>query len=210
MTLDQYIEAHTSPEEPLLDELVRYTHLHTMNPRMLSGHVQGKLLATFSAMLRPSRILEIGTFTGYATLCLAKGLAPGGEIHTIERNDELHDTLCDFFRRSPQAGRIKLHIGNALDLIPTLHETFDLVYIDGDKREYTAYYHAVFDKVRNGGYIMADNVLWDGKVTAEPLPGDLQTQNIRAFNDLVHGDGRVENLLLPLRDGLMIVRKSGG
>ena len=207
MTLDQYIEAHTSPAGPLLDELVRYTHLHTMNPRMLSGLIQGKLLATFSAMLRPERILEIGAFTGYATLCLAGGLAPGGEIHTIERNDELRDTLLSFFRRSPQAGQIKLHTGDALDLIPTLHETFDLVYIDGDKREYTAYYHAVFDKVRSGGYIMADNVLWDGKVTAEPLPSDEQTRNIMAFNDLVRNDERVENLLLPLRDGLMIIRK---
>jgi predicted O-methyltransferase YrrM len=207
MNLDQYIDTHTSPADPLLDELVRYTHLHTMNPRMLSGFMQGKLLATFSAMLRPRRILEIGTFTGYATLCLAKGLAPDGEIHTIERNDELHDTLCAFFRRSPHANRIKLHIGNALDLIPTLHETFDLVYIDGDKREYTAYYHAVFDKVRSGGYIIADNVLWDGKVTASPLPNDVQTKSIMAFNDLVHDDERVENLLLPLRDGLMIIRK---
>ena len=207
MSLDQYIEAHTSPAEPLLDEIVRYTHLHTMNPRMLSGLIQGKLLATFSAMLQPRRILEIGTFTGYATLCLAKGLAPGGEIHTIERNDELHDTLCAFFRRSPQAGQIKLHIGNALDLIPTFHETFDLVYIDGDKREYAAYYHAVFDKVRRGGYIMADNVLWDGKVAASPSPNDVQTQHIMAFNELVHDDERVENLLLPLRDGLMIIRK---
>jgi predicted O-methyltransferase YrrM len=178
-----------------------------MNPRMLSGLIQGKLLTTFSTMLRPRRILEIGTFTGYATLCLAKGLAPGGEIHTIERNDELHDTLLSFFRRSPQAGQIKLHIGNALDLVPTLHETFDLVYIDGDKREYTAYYHAVFDAVRSGGYIMADNVLWDGKVVATPLPNDVQTQNIMAFNALVQDDERVENLLLPLRDGLMIIRK---
>jgi predicted O-methyltransferase YrrM len=207
MNLDQYIETHTSPADPLLDELVRYTHLHTMNPRMLSGFIQGKLLATFSAMLRPRRILEIGAFTGYATLCLAKGLAPDGEIHTIERNDELHDTLLSFFRRSPQANQIKLHIGNALDVIPTLHETFDLVYIDGDKREYTAYYHAVFDSVRSGGYIIADNVLWDGKVTATPLPNDAQTQNIMAFNALVHDDERVENLLLPLRDGLMIIRK---
>jgi predicted O-methyltransferase YrrM len=207
MNLDPYIEAHTSPAGPLLDELARHTHLHTMSPRMLSGLIQGRLLATFSAMLRPRRILEIGTFTGYATLCLAEGLVPGGEIHTIERNDELHDTLCSFFGRSPQAGQIKLHIGNALDLISTLQETFDLVYIDGDKREYTAYYHAVFDRVRSGGYIIADNVLWDGKVTAEPLPNDAQTRNIIAFNDLAQADTRVENLLLPLRDGLMIIRK---
>jgi predicted O-methyltransferase YrrM len=207
MNLDQYIEAHTSAADPLLDELARHTHLHTMNPRMLSGFIQGRLLATFSAMLRPRRILEVGAFTGYATLCLAEGLAPGGEIHTTERNDELHDTLCAFFGRSPQAGQIKLHTGNALDLIPTLREMFDMVYIDGDKREYTAYYHAVFDKVRSGGYIIADNVLWDGKVTAEPAPNDVQTRSIMAFNELVHADTRVENLLLPLRDGLMIIRK---
>jgi len=207
MNIDQYTTLHTSPDEALLNELVRYTHLHTMSPRMLSGHLQGRLLTMFSAMLQPRRILEIGTFTGYATLCLAKGLARGGEIHTIERNDELQDTILSFFKRSPQADSIKLHIGDALDIIPELHKTFDLVYIDGDKREYTQYYHAVFDKVRSGGFIIADNVLWDGKVLAKPAPNDAQTQNIIQFNNLVHDDPRVENLLLPVRDGLLIAQK---
>ncbi|MDR3235575.1 MAG: O-methyltransferase [Prevotellaceae bacterium] len=207
MNIDQYTTLHTSPDEALLNELVRYTHLHTMSPRMLSGRLQGRLLTMFSAMLQPRRILEIGTFTGYATLCLAKGLAHGGEIHTIERNDELQDSILSFFKRSPQADSIKLHIGDALDIIPELHDTFDLVYIDGDKREYTQYYHAVFDKVRHGGFIIADNVLWDGKVLDKPAPNDAQTQNIIQFNNLVHDDPRVENLLLPVRDGLLIAQK---
>jgi predicted O-methyltransferase YrrM len=207
MNIDQYIEAHTSPDDALCRELIRYTHLHTMSPRMLSGPLQGRLLSLFSAMLRPKRILEIGTFTGYATLCLAKGLAPDGEIYTVERNDELEDTIQSFIGRSPQAHQIKLRIGNALEVIPTLNETFDMVYIDGDKREYTAYYHAVFDKVRSGGFIIADNVLWDGKVITTPAPADTQTQNIIQFNQLVHNDPRVENLLLPLRDGLLIAQK---
>ncbi len=203
-----YAAAHTSPEDALLQEVVRYTHLHAMHPRMLSGHLQGQLLSTVSYMLRPQRILEIGTFTGYATLCLAKGLAPGGIIHTIEHNDELEDTCRSFFERSIHKDRIKLHIGKALTVIPQLNDSFDLVYIDGDKREYTDYYHAVFDKTRPGGFIIADNVLWDGKVIESPLPGDAQTLGIAQFNDTIQNDARVENLLLPLRDGLMIIRKS--
>ncbi len=178
-----------------------------MHPRMLSGHLQGQLLGAISHMLRPQRILEIGTFTGYATLCLAKGLAPGGIIHTIEHNDELEAVCRSFFARSIHKDGIQLHIGKALNVIPQLNDSFDLVYIDGDKREYTAYYHAVIDKLRPGGFIIADNVLWDGKVVEDPLPGDAQTTGIAQFNDTVHNDARVENLLLPLRDGLMIIRK---
>ncbi|MDR2359168.1 MAG: O-methyltransferase [Prevotellaceae bacterium] len=202
-----YATAHTSPEDALLAELVRYTHLHVMNPRMLSGWLQGKLLEQISCMIRPWRVLEIGTFTGYATLCMAKGLPAGGILHTIERNDELHGIAASFIARSPQAGKIKMHTGDALQIIPTLDETFDLAYIDGDKREYCAYYHAAIGKVRSGGFLLADNVWWNGKVIDTPASADRQTQEIRAFNELVQTDRRVENVLLPLRDGLMIIRK---
>jgi predicted O-methyltransferase YrrM len=207
MELLNYAIAHTSPEDTLLAELVRYTHLHVMNPRMLSGHLQGKLLEQISCMVRPCRVLEIGTFTGYATLCLTKGLPAGGVLHTIERNDELHGIAASFIARSPQAGKIKMHTGDALQIIPALDEIFDMVYIDGDKREYCAYYHAAIGKVRSGGFLLADNVWWNGKVMETPASADKRTQEIRAFNELVQTDRRVENVLLPLRDGLMIIRK---
>lgn len=202
-----YSEQHTSPEDALLAELVRYTHLHAMHPRMLSGHLQGKLLEQISYMIRPLRALEIGTFTGYATLCLAKGLPENGILHTIEHNDELSGIAASFIARSPHAGKIKMHTGDALHIIPTLDETFDLVYIDGDKREYCACYHAVIGKVRSGGFLLADNVLWGGKALAPPAPADRHAQEIRAFNELIQTDCRVENVLLPLRDGLTIIRK---
>ena len=207
MTIFDYSEKHTSPEDALLAELVRYTHLHVMHPRMLSGHIQGKLLEQISWMLRPQRILEIGTFTGYSALCLASGLSNDGLLHTIERNDELFDLASSFIQRSVHALQIKQHVGDALKIIPTFEETFDLVYIDGDKREYCDYYNAVFNKVRSGGFILADNVLWDGKVVETPTPTDAQTQGVVAFNQLVQSDNRVENVLLPLRDGLLIIRK---
>ena len=207
MSIFDYAEKHTSPEDALLAELVRYTHLHVMHPRMLSGHIQGKLLEQISWMLRPQRILEIGTFTGYSALCLASGLSNDGLLHTIERNDELFDLASSFIQRSVHASQIKQHVGDALQIIPTFEEIFDLVYIDGDKREYCDYYNAVFDKVRSGGFILADNVLWDGKVVETPTPIDAQTQGVIAFNQLVQSDNRVENVLLPLRDGLLVIRK---
>jgi len=202
-----YAARHTTPETALLAEMVRYTHVHTMHPRMLSGHVQGKLLEQISCMLRPQCVVEIGTFTGYATLCLAAGLAPTGILHTMERNDELHAAASAFVARSERAAQIKLHTGDARHIIPTLNTPFDLVYIDGDKREYSEYYHAVFHNVRAGGFILADNVLWNGKALATPAAADAQTQGIIAFNELVQADARVENVLLPLRDGLTIIRK---
>jgi len=207
MTIFDYSEKHTSPEDALLAELVRYTHLHVMHPRMLSGHIQGKLLEQISWMLRPQRILEIGTFTGYSALCLASGLSSDGILHTIERNDELFDLASSFIKRSVHASQIRQHVGDALQIIPTFEETFDLVYIDGDKREYCDYYNIVFDKVHSGGFILADNVLWDGKVVETPTPTDAQTQGVIAFNQLVQSDNRVENVLLPLRDGLLVIRK---
>jgi predicted O-methyltransferase YrrM len=207
MDIEEYCSVHSTPEDELLQELVRYTHLHAMHSRMLSGHLQGQLLSMISRMLCPHRILEIGAFTGYSALCLAQGLTSGGILHTIEHNDELEDICRKFIRRSRFAQQIQLHIGEALEVIPTLDETFDLVFIDGDKREYTDYFYAVIDKVRCGGFIIADNVLWDGKVTEEILHSDAQTQGIIRFNDTVQQDTRVDNLLLPLRDGLMICRK---
>jgi predicted O-methyltransferase YrrM len=205
--LEKYIEQHTSPEDEALRWLVRQTHLRTIHPRMLSGVVQGRFLTMISAMLSPKRVLEIGTFTGYSALCLAKGLAPDGVLHTIERDDELADLIREGFFTADLKERIVLHIGNALEVIPKLDEVFDLVFIDGDKREYVAYYEAAMAKLRPGGFLLADNVLWDGKVLEEPVPLDAQTQGIATFNVHVQADPRVENVLLPLRDGLMMVKK---
>jgi len=197
---------HTTDENELLKELYRETHVKIYHPRMLSGHLQGKILKMLSHMIAPYRILEIGTYTGYSALCLAEGLLPGGLLHTIEINDELEEFIRLYINRSSHASKIKLHIGNAINIIPSLDDTFDLVFIDGDKREYLDYYHAVFSKVRQGGFIIADNVLWNGKVL-NPNENDEFTKSIREFNDYVHYDTRVENVMLPIRDGMMILRK---
>ena len=205
---DRYIESHTTPEEPLLAELDRQTHLRVISPRMISGRVQGKTLEMLSRMIRPKYILEIGTFTGYSALCLAKGLAPGGELHTFEVDDELHDLATSFFARSEQAAQIRQHTGSALELAPRLGLTFDLVFIDGDKREYTDYYTLLMDGglVKSGSYLLADNVLWYGKILEDVTAGDRHTQNILEFNRLVQKDPRVENVILPLRDGMTLIR----
>jgi len=174
---------------------------------MMSGVVQGRFLSMISAMSAPKRILEIGTFTGYSALCLAQGLATGGVLHTIEQNDELEELICQGISKAGLTERIVLHIGDAIEVIPQIEEIFDLVFIDGDKREYVAYYEAAMEKLRPGGFILADNVLWDGKVLEKPIPHDAQTQGIVAFNAHVQADPRVENVLLPLRDGLMMMRK---
>ncbi|MDR0661270.1 MAG: O-methyltransferase [Prevotellaceae bacterium] len=205
--LDKYIRDHTSPEDDLLKELVRTSHLKAMQPRMVSGHVQGKVLEMFSHMIRPKSILEIGTFTGYSSLCLAKGLVENGELHTIERNDEVAEIASKFIKKSKKALQIHLHVGNAKAIIPTIPRSFDLAFIDGDKREYLSYYHTVFDKVKNGGFILADNVLWDGKIIEPIKHNDLYTKELLEFNQFVQKDNRVENVLLPLRDGMMIIRK---
>ncbi|GAB4451659.1 MAG: class I SAM-dependent methyltransferase [Bacteroidales bacterium] len=204
--VQKYVIEHTEEESELLKELERETNVKIYHPRMLSGHLQGKLLKMFSMMIAPYRILEIGTYTGYSALCLAEGLLPGGILHTIEINDELEEFIRLYINRSPLSSKIKLHIGNALNIIPGLDETFDLVFIDGDKREYLEYYLAIFEKVRQGGFIIADNVLWNGKVLNEN-ENDEFTKSIRTFNDYVHYDTRVENVMLPLRDGMMILRK---
>ena len=207
LPLEPYIARHTSPQDEVLRWLEHQTHLRAIHPRMLSGWAQGRFLTMMSAMLSPKRVLEIGTFTGYSALCLAKGLAPGGILHTIECNDELEEFIREAVAKAGKTEQIVLHIGDALSLIPQIDEIFDLVFIDGDKREYVAYYEAAMPKLRIGGFIVADNVLWDGKVLQEPLPQDAQTQGIIAFNTHVQTDPRVENVLLPLRDGVMVVQK---
>ncbi|MDR1556968.1 MAG: O-methyltransferase [Tannerellaceae bacterium] len=202
-----YISSHSSPEDALLQELTRTTHLHAMQARMLSGHIQGKFLELISKMISPTNILEIGTFTGYSAICLAKGLTDNGILHTIDIDDELRYIAEDFIGRSSVGDKIRLYTGNALEIVPQMDMLFDLVFIDGDKREYSAYYNLVIEKVRKGGYIIADNVLWSGKVLDENVkPNDKFTAELLAFNDLVQNDSRVENLLLPVRDGMMIIR----
>lgn len=206
--LEQYIEQMSSPEEPLLKELERETYLRVLNPRMISGHIQGRLMEMIVRMLRPQRILEIGTFTGYSALCMAAGLPEGGIIDTCEVDDELEMMILSFFERSEHQSKIRLHIGSALEIAPKLDECYDLVFIDGDKREYTAYYDMLFEHglVRSGSWIMADNILWYGKVVEPVARGDKQTQAIIDFNRHVAEDERVENVILPIRDGINLIR----
>ena len=203
-----YAEQHTTPEPALLHRINRETHLSVLRPRMLSGHQQGRLLAMFSKMLQPRQILEIGTYTGYSALCLAEGLQPGGTLHTIDINEELEERVRGYFAEAGLADSIRYHIGNALDIIPTLEATFDLVFIDADKINYATYYDLVIDKVRPGGVIIADNVLWSGKVLEKYRRKlDEDTKAVMDFNRKVHEDARVENILLPVRDGLLVARK---
>jgi caffeoyl-CoA O-methyltransferase len=199
-----YAAGHTTPETPLLKKINRDTHANVLKPRMLSGHLQGRLLSMISHMIRPSSILEIGTYTGYSAICLAEGLRPGGKLITIDRNEELETRLRSYFREAGFEKAIDLRIGNALQIIPTLNTTFDLVFIDADKENNSNYFDLVIDKISPGGYILADNVLWSGKVIAQT---DKDTRAVTAFNDKVHNDPRVENVLLPVRDGIMIIRK---
>lgn len=204
--MEDYLLKHTSAEDEVLYELNRYTHLTSIHPRMISGSVQGKLLEMISRMISPRRILEIGTYTGYSAICMAKGLAAGGVLHTIEINDEICETSLFFFQKAGLHDRIIQHVGNAIDIIPTLNEQFDLILIDGDKRQYPQYLHLVLPILRVGGYILADNVLWGGKVLLEE-PDDLHTQGVMVFNDIVAANVDLEQVLLPLRDGLMLIRK---
>lgn len=205
--LDEYILSHSDEEGMLLSALSRDANVNLLRPRMLSGHLQGRILKMFCRMLRPQRILEIGTYTGYATLCLAEGLLEDGLIHTLEINDEMEDFIQKYLSRSPDRKKIKLHFGDAMEIIPGLDETFDLVFIDADKRLYSEYYDLVFPKVRCGGLILADNTLWDGKVLEEPHSSDKQTVGILAFNEKIKQDTRIEKVILPLRDGLTMIWK---
>lgn len=204
---EEYASNHSSNESEILKQLSRETHLKILNARMLSGHLQGKLLELISFMIKPDRILEIGTYTGYSAIALTQGLSENGILHTIEINEELEFIARKFFNKSGLEDKIKLHIGNALKIIPTLNETFDIVFIDADKENYINYYNLIFDKVRKGGFIIADNVLWSGKVLTEAQENDIDTINLQKFNKLITEDKRVENILLPLRDGLMIIMK---
>ncbi|MFW5872601.1 MAG: O-methyltransferase [bacterium] len=205
--LEEYILEHTEPEDEILSHLNRETHLKMLHPRMLSGHLQGKFLEMISRMVQPLNILEIGTFTGYSAICMARGLKQGGTLDTIEINDELKQFAIDQFEKAGLNEKINLHIGNALEIISHLDKNYDLVFIDGDKKEYIQYYNLLFPLVNVGGYIIADNVLWSGKVIDPMEKNDADTIGIMQFNDLVHNDNRVMNVLLPLRDGLMISMK---
>ena len=206
--LEQYVEMMSSPEDALLRELERETYLRVINPRMISGHIQGKFMEMLVRMLRPRRILEIGTFTGYSALCMAVGLDDGGIIDTCEIDDELEEMIRSFFDRSQHGGKIRLHIGSALEIAPTLGERYDLVFMDGDKREYTAYYNMLMDNglVGSGSFILADNILWYGKVVEPVAKGDKQTQAIVDFNRMIREDERVENVIIPIRDGINLIR----
>lgn len=205
--LDKYIAHHSSPESDLLQELYRKTYTSVVNPNMISGHIQGKVLGMIVSMLAPKAILEIGTYTGYSAIAMAAAMPEDSELHTIEVNDELYELSSSYIKRSGFSDRIIMHTGDAKVIIPGLRKQFDLVFIDGDKREYCDYYRLVFHLVRPGGYIIADNVLWDGKV-ADKRALDPMTSGIKNFNSLILNDKRVEQVILPLRDGLMIIRKS--
>ena len=222
MTLSEYIEQHSSPESAVLQQITRSTHLEVINPRMLSGHVQGRVLSMLSQMIRPKRILELGTFTGYSALCLAEGLTEDGRLITLEHNDEMESSIRRNFALSPLGEKIELVIGDAKETLENFElrikdlelgsvndrgEQFDLVFIDADKKEYCDYLDLVLPLVREGGWILADNTLWDGHIVDPAYDKDKQTVALRAFNDKVAQDERLEKVILPLRDGLTIIRK---
>lgn len=203
----RYTEAYTKPESPVLRQLNRETQAHVLMPRMLSGHLQGRVLSMLSHMVKPSLILEIGTYTGYSALCLAEGLRKGGTLHTIDINEELDDMVHEFIRKAGFSDQIITHTGEAVKIIPELPGKFDLVFIDADKENYSLYYDLVFPRVNIGGYIIADNVLWSGNILKPLAEMDEETASIAGFNKKILSDTRVENVLFPVRDGLMVIRK---
>ena len=205
--IEQYILGHIDREDDLLKSLDRETHFKVINHRMISGHLQGHFFTILTRLLQPANILEIGTLTGYSAICLARGLPPGGKLITIEIDDELEEISRAYFTKAGLADKIIALTGNALEIIPTLRETFDMVLIDAHKAEYIAYYNLVFDKVRPGGLIIADNTLWGGKVVEEGVISDHQTRGILDFNEFVSNDQRVEKVILPFRDGMTLIRK---
>ncbi len=205
--LEEYILRHIDEEDDYLKALYRDTHVKLLRPRMASGHLQGRMLKMFVRMIRPKQILEIGTYSGYSALCMAEGLDEGSVLHTFEINDEQEDFTRPWLEQSPYVDKIKFYIGDALERVPQLGITFDLVFVDGDKRKYMEYYEMSLAHLSPGGYIIADNTLWDGNVTETPNPNDAQTIGIQAFNEFVAKDNRVEKVILPLRDGLTIIRK---
>jgi predicted O-methyltransferase YrrM len=205
--LDQYVCAHSENEPAVLADLNRKTHVSVIQPRMLSGHYQGRVLSMLSHMIQPERVLEIGTYTGYSALCLAEGLKENGQVITIDVNEELEDLVATYIEKAGMQDRVKQLIGDAKELIPTLEGQFDIVFIDADKKNYCNYYELVFDKVKPGGYIIADNVLWSGKVLEDYDTLDRETKIIMDYNRKIHEDERVQEVLLPIRDGIMIARK---
>jgi len=205
--LEEYILAHIDPEDNLLAKLRRDTYVNLLRPRMVSGHLQGKILKMICRMIQPQYVLEIGTFTGYSAISMAAGMKSGSELHTFESNDELEDFTRSFLEQSEHKEKIFFHIGDALELVPAMDKLFDLVFIDGDKRNYIEYYDCVFPKVKKGGLILADNTLWDGKVIENVANSDTQTKGILAFNNKIAADSRVEKVILPLRDGLTMILK---
>lgn len=205
--IDEYIVAHSEEEPVLLKKLNRETHQKILQPRMLSGPYQGRVLSLISKLIQPRSILEVGTYTGYSAICLAEGLAKDGIMHTIDINEELQSIQKRYFEVSRNSDRIKQYIGDALDIIPTIPDTFNLVFIDADKDNYCAYFHLIIDKLESGGIILSDNVLWSGKVVDSVAKDDLATQSILAYNTLLKEDPRVETVMLPIRDGLTISRK---
>lgn len=205
--LDKYLREHSSAQDDALLWIQKQTNMYTNYPRMMSGPVQGALLKILTEISGARRVLEIGTYTGYSAVCIASGLPSDGRLDTLELNDEMEDLILEGFRMAGLSDRISLHIGDAKESLASLQGPYDMVFIDADKREYLKYYEAVFDKVRPGGLIVADDVLWDGKVYEENVPTDSQTAGITAFNDAVAADPRVENVIIPLRDGLNVIRK---
>ena len=205
--IEDYALKNSDAELDVLRRLNRETHLKMTMPQMLSGHMQGLMLQLFSKMIRPKNILEIGTFTGYSAICLAQGLQEGGKLHTIDVNEEFREIILRNIKDAGLAGKITLHIGPAVNILPTLKEEFDLVFIDADKENYSTYYDLVFPKVKQGGFIIADNVLWSGKILNSTMKMDVETKSLFEYSRKIQDDSRVENVLLPLIDGLMIARK---
>lgn len=205
--IDNYILENIDAEDAVLCELDRETNLKVLGARMISGHLQGQVLSMLSKMIRPKNILELGTFTGYSAICLAKGLQDGGKLVTIEIDDELEMLAQKYFRKAGVDDKIDQRIGSALDIIPELNDKFDLIFLDADKREYVKYYNLLIDELASGAYIIADNTLWSGKVLATPKADDGQTRGILEFNTLIKNDSRVEKVILPLRDGMTLIRK---
>lgn len=204
--LENYIAQHSEEEPALLKELTRETHLKVIQPRMITGHFQGRVLSLFSKIISPKHILEIGTYTGYSAICLAEGLQKGGMLHTIDVNEELYDFQRKYFNKSGYGEQITQHLGNAIDIIPQLKDTFDLVFIDAEKKQYNAYFEAVIKKCRPGSIILSDNVLWSGKVVAPLQKGDKATEELLNYNKKLKEDPRIETVLLPIRDGLTLSR----
>jgi predicted O-methyltransferase YrrM len=207
-SIEEYILSHIDSEPPLLSDMARDAQANLLHGRMVSGHLQGRLLKMFARMIRPRRVLEIGTYTGYSAICLAEGMDDDAELYTIEKDDEMEDFIRKYFDRSEQQNKIRLIFGDALQIIPAFDDDFfDMVFIDGDKRQYNAYFEQVLPKIRQGGFILADNTLWNGKLLQKVAGNDWQTKGIMEFNESLVKDKRVEKVILPVRDGLTLIQK---